>query len=227
MTVCHDALMANRKAQGKSAKQEPGLASANDLAGSGVPGRGSTTWPVILGEGIVLAIVGAVMWLSPGSDAIAMLQLLGIAVLATAVISAWRFIRGAVTPMMVAAVAFRAGVGLTVGLLVVVGSLLAEQAEATTLSIAMILGVGSVLYGASVLAEPLLQRVPGAPFPLGVVALAIGFIVIGVFLVIRANAGIDALVESLSFLGLLLGATGMALVGYALILKPHEDAATR
>jgi hypothetical protein len=209
-----------------SGDAQPGKA-ARGLVDRGASLRGATTWPVILGEGIVLAVVGAVMWLPTGFGATAMLQILGITVLVTATISAWRLVRGMVTPMTVAAVAFRAGVGLAVGSLVVLGSLVAEQADATTLAVAIVLGVGLVLYGLSVLVGPLVQRVPGAPFPLGVVALAFGLIVVGAFLVIRANSGIEELTEAFPFLGLLLGATGMALVGYALILKPHEDGTAR
>jgi hypothetical protein len=205
--------------------EEPAQDTAQGLVDSGALWRGSTTWPVILGEGIVLLVVGLLVWLPTGFGASAVLQILGVAVLLTAAISAWRLIRDAVAPLTVAAVAFRAGVGLTVGLLVVLGSLLAEQIEVTTLSIAVVLGVGFVLYGLSVLMGPLVQRVPGAPFPLGAVALAMGLAVVGTLLIVRANTGIEALIETFSFLGLLLAATGMALVGWSLMLKSHEDAA--
>ena len=217
--MAKDKTQAGRKDEAVKAARGPGDRSAR--------WRGTTTWPVVLAEGIVLAAVGAVMWLPPSLDARTMLQILGIAVLATAIISAWRLLRGVVEPIAVALVAFRAGIGLTVGALVVIGSLIVEQTAATTLAIAVVLGVGLILYGFSVLAGPIVERVPDAPFPLGTVALAVGFVVIGAFLVIRANAGVEALTETFSFLGLLLGATGMALVGYALILKPYEDGTAR
>jgi hypothetical protein len=185
--------------------------------------RSATSWPVLLVEGIVLAVVGAIIWLLPDPASMTVLQLLGVALLLTAGASTWRLVRDVVVPLHVAAVAFRAGVGLSVGLIVILGSLVAEQTDVVTVTLAAVLGIGYVLYGLSVFLAPLVHRGPGSRLPLGASALGVGSIVIGVLLVVRASAGVDTLVDTLSLLGLLMAATGMALTGWALVLKPQEE----
>lgn len=214
--------MSRRARRRDRAAEVPGAAGG---PGGGAPRPEPVTWPLVLGEGLVLAVVGLLVWLSPGFGTTATLQLLAMAALATALVSGWRLRRDALVPAIVAAVALRSGVGLAVGILVVGGSLLVDASEAATLALAVVLGIGFVLYGATALLGPLLRREPGVPFPLGPAALTLGLVVVGAFLVVRADAGIASLTDTYSLIGLLLAATGTALVGWSLMVMSGEGAA--
>lgn len=175
----------------------------------------------------MLAGAGAIIFLAPGLGARGALLLLAVALLLGAAVGGWRLIRDGLTSRQLAAVASRAAIGMIAGAVVVAGVLLADDSGATTVTLATVLGVGLVLYGLAALVEPLVQRRQGAPTPLGAFATAIGLAVIGALLVVRAAAGVDELDDSLSLLGILLLATGMALTGWSLMLKPQEDTVSR
>jgi uncharacterized membrane protein HdeD (DUF308 family) len=68
--------------------EEQALEAARDLVDSGAPWKRGVPWGLVLGEGVVLAVVGALIWLPPGVGATSVLQLLGIALLLTASLSA-------------------------------------------------------------------------------------------------------------------------------------------
>lgn len=204
--------------------EEQALAAAKGLVDKGAPWKAGMKWPVVMAEGIVLAVAGALVWLAPGFGAKAVLQILGIILLATAALSAWRLLRDHVAPGRIATVAFRSGVGLSVGLIVVVGSLIAEDSDVATVAIAIILGVGLILYGLAALAAALVRREKGSRFPVVALVIAGLTVVIGLLLVLNARGGIDSLKGTFTWLGILLLVVGIALAGYAWMLRSRDQA---
>ena len=79
--------------------------------------------------------------------------------------------------------------GLAVGLVVIVGSLMAKQVDGATVAIAIVLGIGLVLYGPSAMAGALRRREPGGPWSAAGLVVSAVAVVVGVSLVLRANAG--------------------------------------
>jgi uncharacterized membrane protein HdeD (DUF308 family) len=190
----------------------------------GAPWKAGMRWQVVMAEGIVLAVAGAFVWLAPGFGAKAVLQLLGIILLATASLSAWRLLRDQVAPGRIATVAFRSGVGLSVGLIVVIGSLIAEDSSVATVAIAIILGVGLILYGLAAIAAAFVRRDKGSRFPVVSVVIAGLTVAVGLLLVVTARGGIDSLKSTFTLLGILLLVVGVALAGYAWMLRSRDQA---
>ena len=203
--------------------EEQALAAAKDLADKAAPWKAGMKWPVVMTEGIVLAIAGAVVWLAPGFGAKAVLQVLGIILLATAALSAWRLLRDQVAPGRVATVAFRSGVGLSVGLIVVIGSLIAQDTDVATVAIAIILGVGLILYGLAAVAAALVRREKGSRFPVVALVIAGLTMLVGLLLVLNGRGGIDSLKGTFTWLGILLLVVGIALAGYAWMLRTRDQ----
>ena len=200
------------------------MAAAKGLVDKGAPWKAGMRWQVVMAEGIVLAVAGALVWLAPGFGAKSVLQLLGIILLATASLSAWRLLRDQVAPARIATVAFRSGVGLSVGLIVVIGSLIAEDSSVATVAIAIILGVGLILYGLAAIAAAFVRRDKGSRFPVVSVVIAGLTVAVGLLLVVTARGGIDSLKSTFTLLGILLLVVGVALAGYAWMLRSRNQA---
>jgi hypothetical protein len=203
--------------------EEQAVAAAKGLVDKGAPWKPGMKWPVILTEGIVLAVAGAVVWLAPSFGARAILELVALILLVTAALSAWRVLRQQVEPARVGNVAFRAGVGLSIGLVAIIGALIADDSVATTLAIAVVLGIGLILYGLAGLAAALVGRPAGAPFPVVGLIVAGVTLVVGLLLVFNGRGGIDSLNGTFALLGILLLLAGLALAGYALMLRSRDQ----
>ena len=175
-------------------------------------------WQVVLAEGIVLAIVGAFVWLRPGFGARAALQLMGVVLLVTAAVSVWRLLRDQIEPARTGNVGFRAGVGLSVGLITVIGSLVASESDTVTVALAIVLGIGLMLYALAVLAAALLRRQPGSRFPVVAVVIAAMTFLVGLLLVVNGRS-IESLKDTFTWLGILLLIVGLGLIGYALVMR--------
>ena len=204
--------------------EEQALAAAKGLVDKGAPWKAGMKWPVVMAEGIVLAVAGLLVWLAPGFGARAVLEVLGIILLATAALSAWRLLRDQVAPGRIATVAFRAGVGLSVGLIVVIGSLIAQDTDVATVAIAIILGIGLILYGLAAVAAALIRREKGSRFPVVSLVIAGLTVVVGLLLVLNGRGGIDSLKGTFTLLGILLLVVGLALAGYAWMLRSRDQA---
>ena len=211
-------------AQTAASGEEQALAATKGLVDKGAPWKAGMRWQVVMAEGIVLAVAGALVWLAPGFGAKSVLQLLGIILLATASLSAWRLLRDQVAPARIATVAFRSGVGLSVGLIVVIGSLIAEDSSVATVAIAIILGVGLILYGLAAIAAAFVRRDKGSRFPVVSVVIAGLTVAVGLLLVVTARGGIDSLKSTFTLLGILLLVVGVALAGYAWMLRSRNQA---
>jgi uncharacterized membrane protein HdeD (DUF308 family) len=210
--------------QDAASGEEQALAVTKDLVDKGAPWKAGMKWSVVMAEGVVLAVAGLLVWLAPSTSGRTVLQVLGIILLVTAALSAWRLLRDHVAPGRIAIVAFRSGVGLSVGLIVVIGSLVAQNGDLVTVAIAIILGIGLILYGLSAVAAALVRREPGSRFPVVALVLAGLTIVVGLLLVLTGRNGIDSLESAFTLLGILLLLVGLVLCGYAWMLRSRDQA---
>ena len=58
--------------------EEQALATAADLVDRGAPWRAGMAWQLVLAEGAVMVVLGAVLWLAPGLGARVALQFVGV-----------------------------------------------------------------------------------------------------------------------------------------------------
>jgi uncharacterized membrane protein HdeD (DUF308 family) len=107
---------------------------------------------------------------------------------------------------------------------VVIGSLIAQDSDVATVAIAIILGVGLILYGLAAVAAALIRREKGSRFPVVALVIAGLTVVVGLLLVLNARGGIDSLKGTFTWLGILLLVVGIALAGYAWMLRSRDQA---
>ena len=176
-------------------------------------------WQLVLAEGAVMVVLGGVLWLAPGLGSRVALQVVGAVLLATAGLSLVRLLNDQVEPARAGNVGFRAGVGLSVGLITVIGGLIATEGDTVTVALAVILGIGLILYALAVLAAALLRRPAGSPFPVVPVVIAAVTGAVGLLLLVRGRSGIDELTSSFTLLGVLILIAGLGLAGYALLMR--------
>ena len=200
---------------------------AAQAAGSLAPWKKGARWEVVVAQGIILGIAGLIIWLAPGFGASAALQLIAVLILAMALLSTWRIMRGQVAPERMATIAFRAGVGVTVGLITVIGSFIVEDRNAGTVAVAIILGIGLILYG--LVAYPRRVRASGTRFRIPVLALIVAAltVIVGLMLVLNARNGIDSLQSTFTLLGILMLVAGLGFVGYGYMLRSAQMPARR
>jgi uncharacterized membrane protein HdeD (DUF308 family) len=195
---------------------------AAQAAGGLAPWKKGAKWEVVVAQGVILAIAGLVIWLAPGFGASAALQLIAVLLLAMALLSTWRILRGNVAPQRMATVAFRAGVGVTVGLITVIGSLIVEDRNVGTVAVAIILGVGLVLYGLVALLSAFARREPGSGFPVVALIVAALTVIVGLMLIINGRNGIESLQSTFTLLGILMLLAGLGFAGYGWMLRSAQ-----
>lgn len=203
--------------------EEEILKGAYSTVADNAPWKKGARWEVVVAQGVILGVVGLVIWLAPGFGTAAVLQLIGLLLLAMALLSVWRITRGQVAPGRVATVAFRAGVGVSIGLVTVIGSLIVEDRSVGTVALAVVLGIGLVLYGIIAAVTAVARRAGGIP----VVALLIAAVtvILGVLLVVNGRDGIDALQGTFAALGIVMLIAGVVIVGYGLMIRSAQVSA--
>jgi hypothetical protein len=194
------------------------MASAQSLALQNAPWSSTASWPMILAQAIVLGIVGIVLILAPESASHTVLEILGLLLFARACLVVYRIARGQVAPDRLALSAFEAGVNGTVGLLVVVGALLVPASAQATTALAVVLGVGFILFGAVSLLAPLIRRQPGESLPIARLLLAAAAVVVGILLVVNGTRGFDSVRGTFVLLGWILFIVGIALGAYGIFV---------
>jgi hypothetical protein len=190
-------------------------AAAQNLALQNAPWSRTASWPVILVQAVVLGIVGVVLILAPESASHTVLEILGLLLFARACFVIYRIFRGQVAPDRVALTAFEAGVNATVGLLVVIGALLVPASAQATTALAVILGVGFLLFGAVSILGALLRRQPGQDLPIARLLLAGAAVLVGILLVLNGSRGFDSVRGTFVLLGWILLFVGIALGAYS------------
>jgi hypothetical protein len=121
-----------------------------------------------------------------------------------------------------ATVAFRAGVGVTVGLITVIGSLIVEDRNVGTVAVAIVLGVGLVLYGLVALLSAFARREPGSGFPVVALIVAALTVIVGLMLIINGRNGIESLQSTFTLLGILMLLAGLGFAGYGWMLRSAQ-----
>lgn len=212
---------ASRPTSAVGADDDP-IMGAAQAAGNLAPWKKGARWEVVVAQGVILGIAGLVIWLAPGFGASTALQLIGLLLLAMALLSTWRILRGQVAPARMATVAFRAGVGVTVGLITVIGAFIVEDRNVGTVALAIILGIGLVLYGLVALVTAFARREPGSGFPVVALIVAALTVIVGLLLVINGRNGIDSLQGTFTLLGILMLLAGLGFVGYGYMLRSAQ-----
>lgn len=191
------------------------------------PWKAGMAWWVVLAEGIILAVLGALLIFVPDFSANTVLLIIGAVMLVIAGLSTFRLVRSQVPPERIGTVAFRAGAGVAVGLVVVLGTLfIGEGKPEQTLAAAAILGIGLFLYGVVGIVGALTGRGAGARFPVATILVAVAMAVVGALLVLNANGGIERLRNTFQLLGIVLAVLGVLLVGWGIALRQRGQADT-
>ncbi|MET0771589.1 MAG: hypothetical protein ABWZ82_00770 [Candidatus Limnocylindrales bacterium] len=200
------------------------IMGAAQAAGGLAPWKKGARWQVVMTQGVILGVAGLIIWLAPGFGASAALQLIAVLLLAMALLSTWRIMRGQVAPARLATVAFRAGVGVTVGLITVIGAFVVEDRNIGTVALAIILGIGLVLYGLVALLATFARREPGSGIPIVALIVSALTVIVGLMLVVNGRNGIDALQGTFTVLGILMLLAGLGFLGYGFMLRNSQMA---
>jgi uncharacterized membrane protein HdeD (DUF308 family) len=205
-----------------SATNDDPIMGAAQAAGGLAPWKKGARWEVVVAQGVILAVAGLIIWLAPGFGASAALQLIAVLILAMALLSTWRIMRGRVAPARMATVAFRAGVGVTVGLITIIGTLTVENRDAGTVALAIVLGIGLVLYGLVALLATFANREAGSGIPVVPLIVSALTVIVGLLLVLNARNGIDSLQGTFTLLGILMLLAGLGFLGYGFMLRSSQ-----
>jgi uncharacterized membrane protein HdeD (DUF308 family) len=202
--------------------EEDYLKGAYKAVEGAAPWKKGARWEVVVTQGVILAVAGLIIWLAPGFGAAAALQLIALLVLAMALLSVWRIMRGRVAPARMATVAFRAGVGVTIGVIVILGAFIVEDRSVGTVAVAIVLGVGLVLYGLVAVLTAFARRESGSGFPVMALIIAALTVIVGIMLVLNGRNGIDSLQSTFALLGILMLLAGLGFLGYGLMLRGSQ-----
>ncbi len=193
-----------------------------DLIERGAPWSPRATWRLVLVQGIVAIVLGLAMLFRPFGGTSTTLQIVGLILLLAALVTTFQVWRGSVQPERVAIAAFRAGSGVTVGLLVIVATFLTNVTAEVTASLSVAVGVGLLFFGLSGVATAFVARRQDEALPLaGIVANAV-IVVAGIVLTFAGAAGSSTVNTIYSFLGILLILAGGGLCAYAYLLHQQE-----
>jgi hypothetical protein len=198
------------------------IAAAQNLALQNAPWSKGVSWVMILGQGIVLVVVGLLLALVTNVTAHTVLQILGLVLLARAVVVIYRLVRGQVAPARLVLSSFEAGVNATTGLLVLFGTLFVPNTPEATTALAAVLGIGFILFGGVAILAAWLGGQPGERLPYGRMILGAVGVVVGVLLAFNATRGFDSVRTAFALLGWLMLLAGIGLIGYSLMLRSSQ-----
>ncbi len=165
------------------------------------------------------AIVGLVFLVKPLGGSSTTLQLVGLILLGGALITAFQLWRQQLRPDLETLAAFRAGSGVTVGLVVVVATFFTAVTDAVTAALAVVVGIGFIIFGLAGIAASFVRRADDAPLPVATLVLNAVLALAGAVLMFSGARGADAVDGIFNLLGILLIAAGLGLAGYAYLLR--------
>ncbi|MFO7531878.1 MAG: hypothetical protein R6W93_05415 [Candidatus Limnocylindrales bacterium] len=194
-------------------------AITEDLIDRGAPWSSRTSWTIVLVEGIVAAVVGLIFLVKPLGGSSTTLQLVGLILLGGALITTFQLWRHQMRPELEQLAAFRAGSGVTVGLVVVVATFFTAVTDAVTAALAVVIGIGFIIFGLAGIGGSFVRRSTQATLPLATLVLNAVLAVAGVVLVFSGAAGAAAVDGVFNLLGIVLIAVGLGLAGYAYLLR--------
>lgn len=190
-----------------------------DLIERGSPWSSRTSWTIVAAEGVAAVILGLLFLFEPlGGSGVTLLSM-GLILLLGALITTFQLWRGTVRPDLLALAAFRSGSGVTVGLVTIVATVIASTTDAVAAAMAVVVGIGFLVFGAAGIAGSFIRRRADAALPLlalvinGLLALA------GLVLLFAGAAGSSAVDSIFKLLGIVLIVAGLGLGGYAYLLR--------
>jgi uncharacterized membrane protein HdeD (DUF308 family) len=193
-----------------------------DLLDRGAPWSENTTWSIIMVEGIVAVVLGLLFVVQPLGGSSTVLQLVGLALLAGSLLSAFQIWRQHIRPDLENLFAFRAGSGVTVGLSVVVATFFAEVTDPVTAALAVVIGIGFFVFGIAGIAASFVRRQQDAVLPVVTLILNAVLAAAGIVLTFSGAGGAASVDRIFGLLGLLLAVVGVGLIGYAWMLRRDE-----
>ena len=198
-----------------------------DLIERGTPWSARTSWRIVLAEAVVAGVLGLAFLFEPFGGASTTLKLVGLVLLIGALITSFQIWRHSIDPDLEVMASFRAGSGVTVGLVVIVATFFTDVTAEVTASLAVVIGIGFIVFGLAGILESFVARSTDAPLPLaGLVANAV-LALTGLLLMFAGAGGAGAVDGIFNLLAILLIAAGLGLAGYSYLLYQQEAAGAR
>jgi uncharacterized membrane protein HdeD (DUF308 family) len=197
-------------------------ALTEDLIDRGAPWSSRTSWTIVLTEGIVAGILGLAFLLKPLGGSSTTLQLVGLILLAGSLLTAFQLWRHRVRPDLETLAAFRAGSGLTVGLVVVVATFFTAVTASVAAALAVVVGIGFIIFGLAGIGSSFVRPTHEAPLPMASLIINAVLALAGLVLMFSGANGSDAVDGIFNLLGIALIATGLGLAGYSYMLRQQE-----
>ena len=210
-------------ASGRRADIDQVSAIAEDLITRGAPWDSRTSWTIVLVEGIVAAVVGLLFIFKPLGGSSTTLQVVGLILLAGSLITSFQLWRHHLRPEIEQLSSFRAGSGVTVGLVVIVATFFVPVTDAVVAALAVVIGVGFLIFGLSGIAASFVRMQLDVPLPLATLVANAVLALAGLVLMLAGARGADSVDGVFNLLGVLLIASGLALAGYAYMLRQQDE----
>jgi uncharacterized membrane protein HdeD (DUF308 family) len=198
-------------------------AIAEDIINRGAPWDARTSWNIVLGEGIVAAIVGLLFIFKPLGGSSTTLQIVGLVLLAGALITSFQLWRHQLRPEIEQLASFRSGSGLTVGLVVIVATFFVPVTDPVVAALAVVVGIGFFVFGATGIGTSFVRMQLDVPLPVFTLVANAVLVVAGLVLVLAGARGADSVDGIFNLLGVLLIASGLALAGYSYMLRQQDE----
>ncbi len=197
-------------------------AMTEDLIDRGAPWSPRTSWPIVAAEGVIAIILGLIFLFEPFGGQGVTLQLMGLFLLVGALISAFQLWRHRLQPDAEVLAAFRSGSGVTVGLVVIAATLLTATTPDVSAALAVVVGIGFLMFGLIGIAASLSHRRADTALPLVTLAIHSVLAIAGLVLVFAGAGGSGTVGTIFKLLGVVLIVGGLALGGYAYLLRQQE-----
>jgi uncharacterized membrane protein HdeD (DUF308 family) len=198
-------------------------AIAEDIITRGAPWDSRTSWTIVLVEGIVAAIVGLLFIFKPLGGSSTTLQVVGLILLVGSLITSFQLWRHHLRPEIEQLASFRAGSGVTVGLVVIVATFFVPVTDAVVAALAVVVGIGFFVYGITGIGGSFVRMQLDVPLPLATLVANAVMALAGLVLVLAGARGADAVDGIFNLLGVLLIAAGLALAGYSYMLRQQAE----
>jgi uncharacterized membrane protein HdeD (DUF308 family) len=215
---------AERATEGSVARAS---AFTEDLIERGAPWSSRTSWPIVAAEGVAAVIVGLLFLFEPFGGSSLTLLLMGLILLVGALITTFQLSRHAVRPDLENLAAFRSGSGVTVGLVTIVATFVAASLDAVTAAMAVVVGIGFLVFGVAGIAGSIVRRRADAALPLIALVINGALALAGFVLLFAGAAGTSAVDSIFKLLGIVLIVAGLALGGYAYLLRQQVASGVR
>lgn len=198
-------------------------AIAGDLIDRSAPWDSRTSWVIVLVEAVVAAVVGLLFIFKPLGGSSTTLQVVGLILLAGSLITTFQLWRHELRPEIEQLASFRSGSGATVGLLVIVATFFVPVTDAVVAALAVAVGVGFFIFGVTGIAGSFVRMQHDVPLPMATLVANAVLALAGLVLVFAGARGADSVDGIFNLLGVLLIAAGLALGGYAYMLRQQAE----